>query len=441
MPAFSIDEFLEDLSSKPSGVNMLRQRRTPEPNVSTSQKMVYLGFAFGCVAIIVVLASIFLVGFVGQNFDQHLVYTLLDFLQLILAMALAGVASAIPGFLEVFTRYSIPKRWVLGVRAGGALAVFVLILVLRPADGLKEMVNYNRTLADAKLSLGWSRSTSGNVAGPNAYELCQELVRLDVDRWEGYYCLARYHFFRREYMEMSSSARRSLVAYVSASPEKVVDSAFIKTARIKDLDGIEIIRNVALAEMGLVRFQRSDPSLARAAFKKSSKAIRQLNILSRELPIDLSYDEELLELIVWLGQSPQDTLREYNTRRKRWSLFIENGLGPYSIGWAYYHRAAIDAHVARLVDEWNTSIAGRDGRGLSTNRLWKEVQSDIILCLTDIRKDVDSFPTQKEWLKYYLLGEGNPKSPRSVDPYLSEEIRVVIASNDTIQTEVRKLLT
>jgi hypothetical protein len=77
-----------------------------------------LAYIFGAVMIGVVLV-IALVLPEPTRFQRAVIWA-------ILAMALAGVASVIPGFIEVNLR-----KWVV---AGGALAVFVVVYFFVPAD-------------------------------------------------------------------------------------------------------------------------------------------------------------------------------------------------------------------------------------------------------------------------------------------------------------------
>jgi tetratricopeptide (TPR) repeat protein len=376
----------------------------------------------------------FLAAFRGREMDRIVLFQLLDFLQLILAMALAGVASAVPGFLEVFTRYAIPKKWTLAVRAGGALAVFVLILVLRPAEGLKKMIDYDRTLSQARSALHWNRSTPGHVPGPGAGALCQTLIELDAGRWEGFYCRARYHFFLRQYAEMSKTSADALRVYVGQGGP--VTAVALQSMRVPDIDGIEILRNLALAETGLVRFNAGDPALARAAFAKAIEQASAIRLSTSDYTIDLIYDLEILELAVWLRGSPERALKTYSERRDAWDKFIDGGLAPYPVAWAHYHRAVIDIHLASLIN--TGAILSAHNHSAST--LSQQAESDLIACVSDIRAYPDVFPIQKDWLRHYLLVQGDPKSPRSSDPILSQEIRDLILQRAPLKRRISELL-
>ena len=89
------------------------------PKSSTKLNTV-LSYIFGAVMVLVVL-SIALAVPDPSPFQRRVFWA-------ILAMALAGVASVIPGFIEVNLR-----KWV-GVVAGGALAVFVIVYFFAPVD-------------------------------------------------------------------------------------------------------------------------------------------------------------------------------------------------------------------------------------------------------------------------------------------------------------------
>jgi hypothetical protein len=82
---------------------------------------VALAFAFGCVALAVVLW----LAFRAQSLSQQQ----FEILRMVLALAGGGVGAMIPGFLDVNLRPNAK----LAVRAGGALAVFVILYFFSPA--------------------------------------------------------------------------------------------------------------------------------------------------------------------------------------------------------------------------------------------------------------------------------------------------------------------
>ena len=80
-----------------------------------------LAFVFGCVA----SAAVLWLAFKGQNLsDQQF-----EILRIVLALAGGGVGAVIPGFLDV----SVKASTKVALRAGGALAVFVVLYFWSPA--------------------------------------------------------------------------------------------------------------------------------------------------------------------------------------------------------------------------------------------------------------------------------------------------------------------
>src|SRR5271157_5170260 len=80
-----------------------------------------LAFLFGCVA----LAAVLWLAFRARDLsDQQF-----EILRIVLALAGGGVGAVIPGFLDV----SVKASTKLALRAGGALAVFVVLYFWSPA--------------------------------------------------------------------------------------------------------------------------------------------------------------------------------------------------------------------------------------------------------------------------------------------------------------------
>src|SRR5271165_4775854 len=90
----------------------------PQP---TRQLEMGLAFVFGCVA----LAAVLWLAFRGQTLSEQQ----FEILRIVLALAGGGVGAVIPGFLDV----SVKASTKLALRAGGALAVFVVLYFWSPA--------------------------------------------------------------------------------------------------------------------------------------------------------------------------------------------------------------------------------------------------------------------------------------------------------------------
>ncbi len=89
--------------------------------VPTRRLEVGFAFAFGCVALAVVLW----LGFRAETLSEQQ----FEILRIVSALAGGGVGAVIPGFLDV----SMKAGSKLALRAGGALAVFVVLYFWSPA--------------------------------------------------------------------------------------------------------------------------------------------------------------------------------------------------------------------------------------------------------------------------------------------------------------------
>ncbi len=94
--------------------------KPPQPAPSHQLEMV-LAFVFGVIAIGVVLWLAFRSNAISEQ--------QFEILRILIALAGGGVAAVIPGFLDV----SIKPTAKLALRAGGALAVFVVLYFWSPA--------------------------------------------------------------------------------------------------------------------------------------------------------------------------------------------------------------------------------------------------------------------------------------------------------------------
>jgi ABC-type transport system involved in multi-copper enzyme maturation permease subunit len=116
-------------------------------------------FAFGVLFVGVLLAVAFF--FPRPSAFQYVVF------RIVLALASAGVAAFIPGFISV-----VVSRW---VRAGGAMAVFVIVYFFSPAnlvtkpnnDTLSPVVQQIRTVQQTTESGSNTAGVQGNVTNAN----------------------------------------------------------------------------------------------------------------------------------------------------------------------------------------------------------------------------------------------------------------------------------
>jgi hypothetical protein len=376
-----------------------------------------LAFIFGCVALAVIIVTMWLVLSYGKTFDKDTLATFLDMLQFILAMALAGVASAIPGFLEIFVRHTIPQNFRMILRAGGPIAVFVLIVfVAKPSDRLLKTVEYNNLLQRTMIALSWERAAPTNVPGGDALTLCNTLITMDKRKWQGYFWRGRYYFFVRNYEKMEEDIVRAAVVYSGGDPSTSNVPALgyltsVISMSIYDFEGMDILRNLGLSEMGLYRHSSLSDRLpiTERILERLATERQKFAEFSNISLLDLKWDTEIFKTVIWMRETGDKFTADYKTRVDAWTSFIDNDMGEYPKTWAYYHRALVNAVFFKRTGATDQA---------------EVVRADVEAAITDITNGhSDNQPAETAALMFALFSKGNTFEPRSFDPILSDELK------------------
>jgi len=116
---------------------------------------IWLAFVFGCLA----LAAVLWLAFRSDSLtDQQF-----EILRIVLALAGGGVGAVIPGILNL----DLKAGTGLALRAGGALAVFVVLYFWSPAhwvDSQSGSVNQSTTGANSPAIIGNGNTINGGPA-------------------------------------------------------------------------------------------------------------------------------------------------------------------------------------------------------------------------------------------------------------------------------------
>src|SRR3954466_3607184 len=96
---------------------------------------IWLAFVFGCLA----LAAVLWLAFRSDSLSNQQ----FEILRIVLALAGGGVGAVVPGFLDLHLKAGAR----LALRAGGALAVFVVLYFWSPAhwQATRDRSNYQHT--------------------------------------------------------------------------------------------------------------------------------------------------------------------------------------------------------------------------------------------------------------------------------------------------------
>jgi hypothetical protein len=117
---------------------------------------IWLAFAFGCVFVAVILA----LAFTGNTLDNQR----FEILRIVLAVAGGGIGGVIPGFLDL----NMNTGAKLGLRAGGGLAVFVVLYFWSPAHWVATpgSVDQHTTGKNSPAIIGNDNKVNNNGAAP-----------------------------------------------------------------------------------------------------------------------------------------------------------------------------------------------------------------------------------------------------------------------------------
>jgi tetratricopeptide (TPR) repeat protein len=249
-----------------------------------------LAFSFGVVFVIVLL--VLTVAIPNPTATTFFVF------RVVLALAAAGVGAILPGLLVIH----VSK----GIRAGGALALFVLVYVVNPAPLL--------VTADADLV------ERGEIALAKAdpvlaASLFKDALAYNPSNWRAHYGIGRVHFARQDYSASAAAFERAIQLSEDGDWVLYRAQSMAREAQ-KDLDGA-----------------RASLLLALRSAKPESDVIQELE-----------YDRARLLLLSWLETGDPASTPVYTEGLAVFEKFIERG--GYPKHWALYHIACFRATAA-----------------------------------------------------------------------------------------------
>jgi hypothetical protein len=120
--------------------------------MTKQQTETYLAFGFGIVFVTAILSLV--VVFPNPTSAQYEVF------RIVIALAAGGVGAVIPGLLKISLDLGLSTGQKMLLRAGGALAVFVVVYFYSPA----QLAKPSPTLASGPISQTGSGDCNSNLA-------------------------------------------------------------------------------------------------------------------------------------------------------------------------------------------------------------------------------------------------------------------------------------
>lgn len=132
---------------------------------------------------VVLLALFSLAAVFGERLYRPFVDPILWLANIIAAVSAGIIASALTRFMDLTLRQNLGPHWPSQVRAGGALAVFVIVLLINPRVTMKDAADYTFTQAASECMAAIADRGSSAASGV----VCDELVRSFPENPQSWY--------------------------------------------------------------------------------------------------------------------------------------------------------------------------------------------------------------------------------------------------------------
>jgi hypothetical protein len=391
----------------------------------------WLAFGFGAVFLLLSLVFALVAFYLPKPANPEIVGNFLYVMQVILAISASGVAAVIPGFLSVNVQQKLGAGGTFGVRAGGAIAVFVLIFVFDPKsraiEQMSQRVAYNEALEKCR-----SYIASMGPAAAGAIQYCMEARDYDPKRWEAYWQLARAYLSYGNYDQSVSNYEKAIELMLDRKYSEVKEPAHVKQELRTQFAVMS--NGIATGLIGMAN-SGSDRTAKIALFERSLSAIEKarwfmkppskdpdplLNLVQYNYALDLAY--------IWLTKDQSEAGKElFDKAVGGFRDFLTlPGAVPQ---WAQYHLACLFSEAA-------TRFSDASAEHYQTQ------------ALTFARAAVDSLshtqnertPIQARSMKCLLLS--NPPScqrPHGSEPMICTRLAVLVQTDSDLIKAVTNL--
>lgn len=374
---------------------------------------VLLAFVFGVSFLL--LSAIFAVVafFLPKPENPEVVGNFLNVMQVILAISASGVAAVIPGFLSVSLQSKLGSTGTFGIRAGGAIAVFVIIYLVSPKslalNQLNQRVGFNERLEKCR---SFIPVASSPISG--ALQYCNEARDFDPSRWESYRQLARIHYWYEQYQEAIDNYKLAIAHLVGVNADDIRDSKHIPNDSRTEYS--LMMYGIAMAYVGLansgdpsteIRTKRYQESLSAA--QKSRWFVKGQPTVVDRLSADLLYLEALTHGYLWIASSAQD---DFQAAVDKFQAYLRlPGIVPQ---WAEYHLACLYSKAAQASQK--TADAHQS-----------EARTHLLNALTSLRQRQDDKSTiQDKLMQCRLVRPEICQRPRGPEPMICQELTRIV---------------
>jgi tetratricopeptide (TPR) repeat protein len=215
--------------------------------------------------------------------------------RIVISIAVSGIGAVVPGFLVVhISRY---------IRAGGALALFVIVYMINPAAlVVSEYTPFSDSIRRAETNVSDQNYTS-------AITFFEQAKQTKPESWIPYYGLGRIYYKKGQYALALENFKKAF--------------------------------NLQGETDGALAYAISINQDAMGNYEEALKSLDTAEKLQHDSPLkdDIVYDKGLINLILWFNQNAPKDSQYYRNADFYFRNFLDRRGSPSQ--WAYYHLACL----------------------------------------------------------------------------------------------------
>lgn len=216
--------------------------------------------------------------------------------RIVASVAVAGIGAVIPGFLIV----NIPPY----VRAGGALALFVIVYMINPPALVSDYTPFSDSIRRAETAVSDQNYTA-------AITFFEKAKQTKPDSWIPYNGLGRVSYKKGQYALALDNFKKAF--YLQGKTD------------------------------GALAYAVSVNQDAMGQYREALESLETAEQLQQDSPLkkDIVFDRGLMNLILWLNQDAPSESPNFHNAESCFRSFLDQGGSPSH--WAYYHLACLAA--------------------------------------------------------------------------------------------------
>jgi tetratricopeptide (TPR) repeat protein len=318
-----------------------------ENGKSAMKTEVWIAFIFGVVFLFIILLFALIAFYLPKPANPGVLETFLFVLQVILALAASGVAAVIPGFLNVNLRTRLGTGNDIAIRAGGAIAVFVIIFLVNPKNLALSEVD-KRVGFDERLEKCRNYVPVVGSPLPGALQYCQDAKAFEPARWESYHQLARIYYWNLDYELAIENYEQAINLLTGVDYDKISSEVLVKPEFRTDFSLLAY--GVSISAVGAANAGKS-PEIKAKLYQISLDAITKskwfvaANQAGNDLNRQLLYTRAVDTMSIWeMNGAVPDADESLQIAIDAWVAYLS--LPEIVPTWAEYHLSCLYAEAS-----------------------------------------------------------------------------------------------